>query len=545
MSRTILTTAASVSVMMALTTSPLRAQSASGADAEIAALKQQLKLMEQKLDRLQKQTAANTEAAATANAKADAKVKSDGKAVNLANASASAAYPVKGPLVPSGVIVTMPNNRPTICTADNQNCIAITSRIHFDVGGYNYHPNTAATSPQKLDDGDNLRRARIGVTGKFLGDWNYALIYDFGGSSDGFGGTGSTGAAPGVGGATVGFLPGGGVSGVENAYLSYVGLKPAGGTLAVEGGIMDLYYTLDESSSSNDIPFMERASSGVIAQNIAAGDFRSAVGARWYNDRFWIGAYATGPATGAIHSASSLNPNGTTEQFGSYARAAGQVVSGNGYSLHVGGEGEWLIRAPHDEITGAQTLTLSDRPELRIDPTALISTGALTGVSGAQVYSGEVAATFHSLFFQGEYFWYNVDRRNNIIPLPSVQFDGGYAEVAYALTGETRKYNAGSASYGGIVPMNPFSLASGGWGAWEIAGRVSTMNLNDQLATANGVSGGRQTVYTAGLNWYVSGNVRFMLDYLHGTVARQISPTNSGDAGSKFDALAMRTQVAF
>jgi phosphate-selective porin OprO and OprP len=545
MSRTILTTAASMSVMMALTTSPVRAQSASAADAEIAALKQQLKLMEQKLDRLQKQTAANTEAAATANAKADAKVKSDGKAVNLANASANAAYPVKGPLVPSGVIVTMPNNRPTICTADNQNCIAITSRIHFDVGGYNYHPNTAATSPQKLDDGDNLRRARIGVTGKFLGDWNYALIYDFGGSSDGFGGTGSTGAAPGAGGATVGFLPGGGVSGVENAYLSYVGLKPAGGTLAVEGGIMDLYYTLDESSSSNDIPFMERASSGVIAQNIAAGDFRSAVGARWYNDRFWIGAYATGPATGAIHSASSLNPNGTTEQFGSFARAAGQVVSGNGYSLHIGGEGEWLIRAPHDEITGAQTLTLSDRPELRIDPTALISTGALMGVSGAQVYSGEVAATFHSLFFQGEYFWYNVDRRNSIIPLPSVQFDGGYAEVAYALTGETRKYNIASASYGGIVPANPFSLASGGWGAWEIAGRVSTMNLNDQLATANGVSGGRQTVYTAGLNWYVSGNVRFMLDYLHGTVAKQISPTNSGDAGSKFDALAMRTQVAF
>ena len=51
-----------------------RAQSASTADAEIAALKRQLQLMEQKLDRLQKQTAANTTAAARANAKADAKV---------------------------------------------------------------------------------------------------------------------------------------------------------------------------------------------------------------------------------------------------------------------------------------------------------------------------------------------------------------------------------------------------------------------------------------------------------------------------------------
>ena len=511
-------------------------------DAEIAALKQQLRLMEQKLDKLQQQTSANTTAAAKANAKVD---KVDAKVVSIPSTNANAAYPVKGPVPTSGVVVTMPNNRPTICTVDEQNCVSITSRVHWDVGGYDYHPNSSATSPQKLDDGENLRRARIGIIGKFFGDWNYALVYDFGGSSDGFASTASTGAAPGVGGATAGFLPGGAVSGVENAYLSYTGFKPFGGKLAVEGGIMDLAYTLDEASSSNDIPFMERASSGIIAQNIAAGDFRSTAGARWYTDQFWAGAYVTGPATGAIHSASSLNPNGTTEQLGAIARAAGQVVSGNGYSFHLGGEGEWLIRAPRDEITGAQTLTLSDRPELRIDPTSLITTGALTGVSGAQVYSGEAAATYGPLFFQGEYFWYNVDRGNSIIPLPSVKFDGGYAEVAYALTGETRKYNAGSASYGGIVPTNPWSPTENGWGAWEIAGRVSTMNLNDQLATANGVAGGRQTIYTAGLNWYVNRNVRFMFDYLYGDVAKQISPTNAGDAGSKFNAFAMRTQVAF
>ena len=36
-----------------------------------------------------------------------------------------------------------------------------------------------------------------------------------------------------------------------------------------------------------------------------------------------------------------------------------------------------------------------------------------------------------------------------------------------------------------------------------------------------------------------------MFDYLHGDVTKQLSPTNAGDAGSKFDAFAMRTQVAF
>jgi phosphate-selective porin OprO/OprP len=36
-----------------------------------------------------------------------------------------------------------------------------------------------------------------------------------------------------------------------------------------------------------------------------------------------------------------------------------------------------------------------------------------------------------------------------------------------------------------------------------------------------------------------------MLNYLHGTIDKQASPTNFADIGSKFDAVAMRTQVAF
>jgi phosphate-selective porin OprO and OprP len=307
---------------------------------------------------------------------------------------------------------------------------------------------------------------------------------------------------------------------------------------------MDLPYTLDEASSSNDIPFMERAAPGVVARNIAADDFRSAAGARWYTDRFWAGAYATGPTTGAIHSASSMNPPGTTEQLGAFTRVAGQIVSGKDYSLHIGGDAEWLIHPPHNLIANTQTLTLSERGELRIDPTTLVSTNAIAGVSGAQVYSAEAAGTYGPLFFQGEYFWYNIDR-NAFAPLPSLRFQGGYAEAAYVLTGETRLYNPAAAAYGGIVPANPFSLTGGGWGAWEIAGRYSTIDLNDRVGSAIGVAGGRQTIYTLALNWYANRNVRLMFDYLHGDIAKQVSPTNFGDAGAKFNAFAMRTQVAF
>ena len=228
----------------------------------------------------------------------------------------------KTPVAAPTAIATMsPNYRPSICTPDQQNCISLTGVLQVDLGGYNYRPATGrgiaatgvpiapSTVPQQLDDGVNVRRGRIGVLGKFMGDWNYALIYDFGNSSDGFGGL-----APGS-------LPGGGISGLENAYLSYTGFKP----FAIEGGYMVVPYTLDQSTSSNDIMFLERASSQVIAANIAAGDFRSAGGIRGYNDWVWAGGYFTGPVSGTIHTdttsvttlvtvpAGCTTPSGTTK----------------------------------------------------------------------------------------------------------------------------------------------------------------------------------------------------------------------------------------
>jgi phosphate-selective porin OprO/OprP len=46
----------------------------------------------------------------------------------------------------------------------------------------------------------------------------------------------------------------------------------------------------------------------------------------------------------------------------------------------------------------------------------------------------------------------------------------------------------------------------------------------------------------AGLNWYVNRNVGFMFNYLHGDIDKQVSATN---VGAKFDALAVRTHIAF
>jgi phosphate-selective porin OprO/OprP len=113
------------------------------------------------------------------------------------------------------------------------------------------------------------------------------------------------------------------------------------------------------------------------------------------------------------------------------------------------------------------------------------------------------------------------------------------------------------------VPDHPFAPWSSDYdlGAFELAGRYSKIDLNDNFTPgvapakgSNAVGGGNQTVYAVGLNWYPNGNMRFMLDYLHGEINKQFSIAAGGGiagtvlgtpVGGNFDALVLRTQFAF
>ena len=60
-----------------------------------------------------------------------------------------------------------------------------------------------------------------------------------------------------------------------------------------------------------------------------------------------------------------------------------------------------------------------------------------------------------------------------------------------------------------------------------------------------GIAGGQQTVYTAGLNWYVNNNIMFKLNYLHGIFEKQFSTLSNVNVGANFDAIAGRMQIVF
>jgi phosphate-selective porin OprO and OprP len=488
---------------------------------ELHSLKRELHRSTGETLRAKAQVERATEAAARAQAAAAA-----------AEAKARAAAVVPSPPPPPGPhVVQTSGNRFGLESADKRNSIYLTGRLHFDVGDYlNYDPQSKKfASVQDLNSGVNARRARLGIVGKFAGDWAYALIADFGGSTDV-----------------------GGPSYIENAFLTYNGLNTGPLPLAFDIGYQDTPFTLDEATSSNNIMFVERASVQTIASGIFAGDNRSALGVRSNDKRYWAGVYVTGPTSGASHTSG--------EPLGAFGRAAYQVLDGPDYSLHLGGDIGGLLKPP--VAGGVRTITLSDRPELRVDPTSILSTGALGTaahpVDDAAVYGVEAAAGYRSLFAQGEYYHITVDRNG----LPSNGFDGGYVEASWTLTGEHRHYSPGSGAYGGIVPDHPFAPWSQnyGLGAFELAGRYSRISLNDNFTpgiapgATNAVGGGRQTVYTVGLNWYPNANIRFMFDYLHGSIDKRFSTAAGGGiagtalgtpVGGNFDAVVLRTQFAF
>ena len=78
---------------------------------------------------------------------------------------------------------------------------------------------------------------------------------------------------------------------------------------------------------------------------------------------------------------------------------------------------------------------------------------------------------------------------------------------------------------------------------------VGTFYLWLACVGTSAVAGGKQTVYTVGLNWYPVNNIRFMLDYMHGKIDKVSASSSTGalgtPIGATFDAVALRTQIAF
>ena len=102
------------------------------------------------------------------------------------------------------------------------------------------------------------------------------------------------------------------------------------------------------------------------------------------------------------------------------------------------------------------------------------------------------------------------------------------------MLGQPRQYSSGDAVWSAPRPdEGGFDPAAGRWGAVEVGGRFSTIDLTDAE-----VRGGRQSVWTAGVGWVPTGPLRFVLQY-------QNTAVEGGTDDRRFQAVALRAQLKF
>jgi phosphate-selective porin OprO and OprP len=100
----------------------------------------------------------------------------------------------------------------------------------------------------------------------------------------------------------------------------------------------------------------------------------------------------------------------------------------------------------------------------------------------------------------------------------------------WVLTGE-------NASFGGVTPLHPFDLHNGQFGALQVVGRYEELNIDDAAFPvfsnpATSASGAQ--AWSAGLNWYLNKNIRVNASFSHTTF------TGGGGAGTTAPAIVTR-----
>lgn len=432
---------------------------------------------------------------------------------------------------------TFNNNRPVVTSADGRFQLALRGRFHMDAGTYFQDGEGSGTDDRRatkdLSSGTNFRRAELGVEGFAFRDWYYSLNYTFGGS-----GAEDQGR-------------------IKDAYIQYRGVKLPSGMLKITIGAYQEPLTMEDSTSSNEILFMERPSINNIVADQLGGEGRSAAGFQAHGDNWFISNYLVGST---VTTAASFD-----EQTGYAGRGAVNMpFLENAARIHVGASGGVIMQPSQatgtaSGSTAATTLRLRDRPELRLDGTRLVDTGDLQA-DGFYAYGAELAASYKNAYIQAEYYVVGLDRYQLTNTATSAtnldgnnEFSGYYVQGSWIVTGEDKPYSTESATYRAPRVTAPFDLNAGTWGALELKARYSFLDLNDNdqagvstVATDTlAVRGGEQQVIGAGFNWYPNNNIRFMVDWMNVSVDKLSGTTSNRQVGQNYNALGIRTQFAF
>lgn len=290
-------------------------------------------------------------------------------------------------------------------------------RIQIDASG-----GFGSQAGVDLPSGFEIRRARLGAEGQITSNARYVAEFEFANGS----------------------------VGVEDLFFLYNGIKDT--TIFV--GRTKVPVILDEEMDDLVSTFIERSAYNVFAPGFAPGVKIRRNGANWM------------AVAGVFGQANNPGTNGLIdENWQAGARFAFQPILEDDSVIHLG------VSGYYQDISSDNTAQLSVRPEANLIPT-LVNTGMLA-VDQAYFAGGEVAVMRGPFSVQGEYG----ARFTDLTGASNVTFTGGYAEASLFLTGEHRTYDAGNAAFGRVNVLKP--LDQGGYGAVQLAARWSHVDLSD------------------------------------------------------------------
>jgi phosphate-selective porin OprO/OprP len=462
----------------------------------------------------------------------------------------------------------------TLESANGRNSIQLTGRIHLDYRQNNldlYDTDFNDRDSASVADGFTLRRARLGVKGKFANDFKYEIV---------------------------GNLPG--TATVDVAFMDYA--KFAGAQLRM--GKFKQPFGLEQLTSSNNIDFMERSYVDQInpAKKIGAMIFGEPKPGVTYalstysmndteldskNDKANFAGRATlnfAQLTGNKDMVAHVGLSGFDNEYNlATTTTSSNVASGSQRATMLG------FRTPGQGLSNTFRMQVGGEATANTTNASNISGQNINGNSTAQVKSHAIGLegifAYNNIKLQGEYAKAKYKGSYNGTETIGADANVYYGEIMWLATGEkySDAYKAGS--FGSIKPKNDFDLDKNTWGALEFGFKAEAYKVDDMTAqsaaadtvnmtsaqrvqgsatcTKNGTpsAGGwhastegevngckaTATTYTAGIKWILNPNAMVKLNYARTNFGTDWQYYDLDDAKvlKKEDLVMMRTQITF
>ncbi|WP_338665532.1 porin [Pararoseomonas sp. SCSIO 73927] len=345
---------------------------------------------------------------------------------------------------------------PTLQLAEGNFTVRPLVRLDADLGSF-----FGQDEPGGFRSGVNLRRGRLGLGGTVLRDFTYTFVWEFGGS------------APND------------YNNIYEAQIAYTGL----GWATIRAGLFTPQHMPEYAGSSFDLPFMERAAITNLAASLATGDTREAAGIEGRGElggggaRWNASAYVTGGVGSTPHDG---------RQRGAAGRAVVLLPPMGPVQFQIGADVAAQFHPGTDP--GPQAVRLRDYPELRVDSRRFLDSGSIRA-GQAWAVGPEAAGRVGPLYLEAVWQRLTVEPTDG----PTRRFDGWYVEGLLTVIGPARER----------------SNETGTWRRPKAEGRFGSVEVGLRYSTAD-LGATRQSIWTAGVNWYLTDRFRLQAQYENG-----------------------------